>query len=654
MRRSLELPFLVLTGFLLTFLLTWPLIAKINTFYGDASDQALESWKLWYNQNAIVTGRIFDQEAYFNSNQFYPFPYSFAYSDHVFIPSLIFAPIYWLSNDLIFSANYFVILTFVFSFISAFYCLDFFVKDKRASLTGAFIFTFNPLTFSHFPQHLQLMNKFFLPPLFLFAYLYIKNLTWKNAFFFFLFFTLNALSSIYFFVFSLVLVPVFWLPFLITKLKEKNISFFFKFFLTGLVFLVFLPILFYFKWPYLQFSSLEGVSRTLKENSSFSARGIDWISSLKTSLLYENVTRELDFFREPKDINGFFNYSEHTLFINLLPFVLFLIGLFIVRRGTVFFAFALVVLFSAVFTFGPYFYGWNGKKAIANTFYYQLYDISVALQGIRVPTRFQFIFYFPFALIAAFGVKRLLESGKNISLVLFGLIWFFLLLENINKTNFNSTSSVLNYINSGKPFVINLLSKKNTLHFPLYIAGGFRNVGYLNWSTQTGETIINGYSGSSASDWISFADKVKGLDKLSLERLFVIGVDYLVIHKDLIGKENEKEYESNKNFLHQGLVYNDEKIEVVDIKKFQFQTPVCMVRDLKFDIQSKSYPVAQSFGTTFQLFSKITLINPKNCYIVSKYYDRYSKVELITKGKKQTIPIKLPVLIEPFEKIKIN
>lgn len=656
MIRLLKLPSLILIGFLLTFLLTWPLVLKINTFYGEASDYSLVGWILWYNQESIVTGRILDQQSYFNANQFFPFPFSLAYSEHLFVPSLIFAPIYWLSRNLVFSVNFFAILTFVLTFVSSFYCLYFFVRKKSASLVGAFIFTFNPLTFAHFfGHHLQLVNKFFLPPLFLFAYLYIKKPTWRNSFFFFLFFTLNALSGIYLQIFSLIFIPLFWLPFLFSYLMKKNIKFFFNFLRTALIFLIFLPILLYFNLPYLKFANLEGVYRTLEENSNFSARGIDWTSSLRTNLLYGRLVQSLDPFREPKDLQGSFNYTEHVLFPNIVPILLFLVGLFSMRRGIAFVAFSLVLFFSAVFTFGPYFHGWNNKIDTSTTFYYNLYQSSQIFGGIRVLTRFQIIFYLPFVLFIAFGVDRISKLNKKTAVLILGFIYLFLLLENINKANFDSTSPTLDYIDSKKEeknSLISLLTRKNTIHFPLFTAGVFRNVRYLNWSTQTGERIFNGYSGYAPGDWIKNAEEIKRLDKQALEKMYVLGINYLIIHKDLISEEGVQAYTDNIILLSQGITYADEKIEVIDLEKFK--TSTCTARDLKFEVRTVSYPVAQNIGTIFQLFPKIALVNPKNCYIVSKFQDRYSKVDLLIKGKKQSLQIKLPILIEPFEKIEFN
>jgi len=236
-----EFGFIAILGLIFTVVLTWPFLLNLNHYYRDAGDFPLNGWILWYNQFALRTGRIFHYTGYFNSTQFFPWPFSLAYSDHLFIPSLLFfSPIYWLTRNLILSVNIFSLLTFILSFISSYWCINYLTKHRLASLIGAFIFAFNPSTFVQFPGdwvilnhdtvgwafagHLMTLCKFFLPPLFLFAYLFLKNPNLKNALLFYLFFTLNALSAGYYEVFSIVLLPVFSILFIIaTFLREKFI-----------------------------------------------------------------------------------------------------------------------------------------------------------------------------------------------------------------------------------------------------------------------------------------------------------------------------------------------------------------------------------------------------------------------------------------------
>lgn len=646
MKSYLESTLLIFLGFFIVFLLTWPFLTKIRTYYPDTTEYVLNGWLLWYNQHSLLTGKIFDRDAYFSSNQFYPFPFSLAYSENMFIPSMIFAPIYWISKDLIFSVNYFFILTFVLSFISSYFCLKAFVKKSLPSLIGAFVFTFNPLTLSqYFGHHLQLMNKYFLPPLFLFSYLYIKNPSWKKSFYFYLFFTLNALSNIYFQIFSIIFIPIFWSPFLFSMLIKKNIKFFINFLKTSLVFLFFLPFLYHFNYSYLQFSKLEGVTRSIYENSANSARGIDWVLSLRTNLLYGQFVQNLHFLREPKGLDNSFNYTEHTLFPNLIPLILFIVGLFALKFNRLFTGLILVLIFSMIFTFGPDF----------TLFYEKLYQSLYLLKGIRVPTRFQFIFYIPFALIVSLGANKLLKYSKKKALLTFFTLSFLLILENINFQKFDTPSQILPYMASEKikqSQLITKLKSKNTIHFPIITQDTGNNIRYLNWSTITAENIFNGYSGYYPADWLDLASKAK-IDNKSLEKFYLLDINFLIIHKKLINQGELKNYHNNLDFLKSGILFEDDEVILIDLKKLNFNPPICFLRDLKFEINTKSYPVAQTLGVNFQLFPSINLVNPKDCYVVNKNMERYSKIDIYIKGKVQSMNIKLPILIEPFSKLVI-
>lgn len=619
MKRLFEFFALILLGFFLVFLLTWPLIARINTYYDDTSEYAFVGWILWYNQHSIATGRILDSQAYFFSNQFYPFPFSLAYSEHLFIPSLIFAPIYWVTQDLAFSVNFFNILAFVLTFISSYYCLKFFLKKHLPSLIGAFVFTFNTITLAQFfGHHLQFLNKYFIPPLFLFSYLYIKDPGWKRAFYFYSFFTLNALSNIHFQIFSLILIPIFWSPFVLVRLFKKDIYFFISFLKTSLIFIIFLPFLYYFNYPYFQFSSLEGVIRSLSENAGYSARGIDWLTPNWSNWLYGRFA-QID--------PGGFNFTEHTLFLNIIPLVLFLTGLLFTRFNKVLTAFILVLVFSAIFTFGTH-----------TVLYEKLYGLIIFLQGIRVPIRFQFFFYLPFALFAGLGADKILNFSGKWRLLVFGFIFLFLILENINTPNFTKPSQMIPYLKSEaikQSPLLDILKGKNTIHLPVFTANIGNNIRYLNWSSVTKENVFNGYSGYFPDDWINLVQQANKLDEQSLENFFVLGIDYLIIHTNLLSQEEIKNYQNNQDFLNQAIVFQDKEIIVISFKKLNLKVTLCALKDIKIDIKTKIY-------------SEIVLNNTKDCYLVNKYMDRYLKIDFLMKNKVQSINVKLPVLIEPY------
>src|SRR3989344_1441588 len=611
----MSFPVVILLGFILTSIFTWPFLPNLNTLYADLGDYPLVGWILAYNVDSILSGRIFDQLSYFNASQFYPWPYSLAYSEHMFIPSLIFLPIYLLSKHLVFSVNYYTFLTFVLSFTSCFFVLKYFVKNSWASFFGSMVFTFNPMVFSHFPSHTHLLGRFFIPFLFLAWVKYLIVPSLKTASLFFFGFTVNALSGIYLQVFSLALLPIFSLPILINYLHSRKYALIIKIFKFSLIGLIFLPFLLYFNLPYLDFFKKEGFIRQAKEMEFYSARAIDWIIPYPSNMLYGQVSKEFDLLREPREFNNGFNYSEHTLFLNFIPLILALFGIFysLKRFNLINVCFLVLLLSSFLFTFG--------------TIYQPLHKLSPVFQGIRVPSRFQIYFYLAFAYFVAMGILYLINSSKrwvNISLV---ILLFLLILENINLKNYDSTSGIFNYLNNNLS-AYKYLKGKNTIHYPILSDDLSTGAGYLTWSILTGEKIFNCYSGYFPPDWINMANLFNKLDEDSLKSMRGLGLDYLIIHKD-------------------------QKIEVVDLKKYESEK--CYFnRDIESKIVSKALPVKNINGIYFQVFPKIVLKNKSDCFLVNKYQDRYSKVFSYSAQKDKIYNIKLPILIKPYQEISIS
>lgn len=611
----MSLPVVIVLGFILTSILTWPFLPNLNTLYADWGDYPLVGWILAHNANSILSGRIFDQLSYFNAGQFYPWPYTLTFSEHMFVPSLIFLPIYLLSKHLVFSVNYYTFLTFVLSFTSSFLVLRYFVKNNLAATAGGIVFTFNPMIFAHFPPHLHLLGRFFLPVVFLSLHKFLTAPSLKFAILFFAAFSANALTSIYFQTFSLILLPIFSLPIFMNHLYRKNYVLLLKIFKLLLVGLIFLPFLLYFSLPYLEFSRQEGVVREAVELEHYSARAFDWIVPGPSSMLYGRISKELDFLREPREPNNGFNYSEHTLFLNFIPLVLALFGIFyaLKRISLINICFLVLLVASFLLTFGSN--------------YHYFYQFSPIFQAIRVPTRFQIVFYLPFAYFVALGILHLINSSRkwvNISLI---ILFFLLIAENINLLTYDSTSEIFRFLRSGSTGY-EFLRGKNTVHYPILFDGPSMASGYLTWSILTGEKIFNGYSGYAPPDWIATAGLFSKLDEESLKAMRGLNLDYLIIHRK-------------------------QTVEVVDLSKYAVKK--CYFgKDIYIETETVTLPVRDIAGITLQTLPKIVLKNKSNCFLVNKYQDRYKKVDVYFAGQKKSFNIKLPVLIKPFEEVRIG
>ena len=651
-----------LLGILFTTLLTWPLITKLSTFYTDKGDYPLIGWILWHNQKAITEGFIFDQVKYFDAGQLYPYPFTLAFSEHLFIPSILFTIIYTFTKSVIFSTNTLFFLSFVLTFIASFYSIHYFIKNKSASIIGALIFTFNPLTFAHFAGHFHLMNKYFLPPLFLYCYLFLTKPNLKNSILFFTFFTLNALTSVHFGIFSLIIIPPLIVAYLVFQLIKKNYQYILNLVKFSVLVLLFLPILAYFNLPYLEFSNKEKAIRPLSEIVYYSARLVDFVSPHPGNLIYGKVYQMMEGYRNPKDENNYFNYSEHTLFTNIFPTALFLTGLYfsikllkskkeLITKSVVLFFLAVLVL-SFILSLGPLFTHWNDQGGDVILPYFLLYKLFPIMGAIRVPTRFEFIFYVPFSFFAALGFYFIQNRVRNnLKFLIFMIFLFVITFENIHIFSFGEKSQVFEkFSNNSFKNQLSFLKDKNTIHVPIGNGNDQYEVRYLNWATKTSEKIFNGYSGYVPSDRNDYINKIINFDKQSLEKINAIGIEYIILHKNLIPLY-EDFYAKHEALYKEGKIFEDNEILILDLRKYQFNIKECENRD-NLSVQLKSSPfLIKGVENFYYFFNKIKLVNENNCYFISKFRERYLPFKL--KFREDTIYIKLPILIEPKEEIKI-
>ncbi len=651
---------IVILGFIFTAVFSWPFITKLPAFSYDRGDYQLTGGALSYNEYSIRTGRIFNRQEYFNGYQFYPQPDTLVYSDLRLVPSLIYSPIYWLTHNFIFSVNTTTFLTFVLSFISGFYFLYFFTKHKLASIVGALVFTFNPLTYSRFPEHFELLNKYFLPLVFLFAFKFFTKPNFKNAVFFFLFLTLNAFSATYFQLFSFLILPVFALPFVVQNFRQKHFEYFGNLIKFSLVFIIFIPVFWYFDSAYTNFSSLENSRRTITETSFLSARLIDYFASTPNNFLYGPFVKSIEEFRAPLDLQGIygnFNYQEHTLFLNIIPMVLFILGAgawyqrfkrkeLPKTEKTLFVSFSVVLVSTFLLSFGPYFEGWNLNESSFPLPYYLLYKFIPFLEGIRAPTRILFVFYLPFSLFTAYGAIKLLRSGKRKTMIIFGVILALLWLENFTPEpqgkSYDTQSAVTPQIES-RIAKLEFLQDKNTLHLPVIAPSGDIESIYLPWAAETHERIVNGNRGSflSGEQGAFLKELSEKLDEDEIKKLLALKVNYIVFHKDLLGKDFGV-YGKWQNLYQKGEIYEDKEIMVVDLSKYNLAFTICDFNK-DFDVSAKQAQIREG-GQTFYV---VELKNKSDCYYPAIYRDKYKEVDFYINLIKHMALIKLPPVIEP-------
>lgn len=637
-----------LTGLICTVALTWPYAAHLSAFYPDHGDFPWNGWILWYNHLAVTKGFIFNPTRYFDSIVRYPMPYALCYSEHMFVPSLIFFPIYALSGNLPLSVNLFVFSTFILNYMAAFIAAYFFTESAPAATVAAIVYAFNPLAFSAFPHLFQLSNRYFLPFVFLYAYLYFESPSPINAFLFFMFFTLNGLSVIYFEVFTLALLPVFLLPYLFHHLRKKDFVYFVRLVKPAWTAIPFIPALLYFNLPYLAFSAKEGVVRTIGEWAvQSSARWVDWFSPAPNNIPYFQLFRLVNPMRSVG--NPAPGYFDHTVFLGILPVILAAIGIiYLVGRGGLASRSYLLVMAAAfILSFGPYYLGWNGVYRPGQSYfrlpYYYLYSLTPLLNGIRTPTRFQFVFYVPFSLFCAYGFEFIRRRRNELARLALILIPLLLAAENLCVWNYNDTSYFLTgYAGNGYLKDRNYFVGKVTLDLPYYTRDF--ETRYYTWQTLTGAVTMDCFGGSYVpEDVLSLLTPNAVIPSPESLRAFkAIGIDDIVIHKDLIRRDfpgadlsAAEKWSGIKSF-------EDRDLLILDLNRLP-RVPECEP-EKNFTLALETPPAAsRSNPVSFRVFLK----NEADCYLASRYGDRYVKASVIIGKSSYVTYLKLPVVMEP-------
>lgn len=648
----------ILASFL-TAVFTWPFVIKISTYFPEG-DHSLSASILWYNQKSILNGIIFKPAQYFQGYQMYPLPNTITYTDHFFIPSLIFSPIYWASNNLILSTNLFILMTFILTFMSCYFCLNYLIKNSAASIIGAIVFTFNPLTYSHFAVgHLHLINKYFLPPLFLYFYLFLKKPAKLNSFLVGLFYNLNFLSSSTLGIYSTITLIIIFLIYSVMKIFSKKWGEILNLSKNVLLVLVFFPFLLYFYLPYLGLPLKEKVNRELSENIYYSAEISDWLFSTADNFLYGNFVKLNEKNRWPVNTFGqFYTYQERTMFFNLVPFALLFLGIYHLTKkshlkkpfnqnSALIFFNLFLLLFSAVLTLGPVIkLGSNYVRNLPLPFY-PLYQLIPIMHAGRVPSRFQFIFYLPLAFFVSYGALFILNRIPKKQIMVFLLLSFLLFLENFNVNDYSLQSDILNSFNKEiSQQELLFLRNNHTLHLPISKSLA-KETEYTIWAVQTGEITFNGYSGFFPEDYLKFKRSLwQDVDEAALKKIYALGIDYLVIHKNLMGNKDLKKI-SALNLDTSAKKLDNKMLLVLDLKKFNFNIAYCSFPDdFKFNFETNVNPAN---GKNEQV---LIMENVNDCFLSPKI-SRYQKILYGDSSNRSNVHIKLPILINPYEKVSL-
>jgi len=186
-----------------TFLQTLPLSLDPAHAVYDPGDPLLNVWILSWVGEHLAQGPV----GLFEANIFYPHHQTLAFSEHLLPLSVLSAPFYWLSRNPILRYNLLLYLTFILNALGMFYLVRRLTGNKWAGVVSGLVFSFSAFKIMHI-SHLQLLSSMGIPWCFLYLHKWMAKKTWTNAVLFALFFLLQALSCVYYGLFSMAILVV--------------------------------------------------------------------------------------------------------------------------------------------------------------------------------------------------------------------------------------------------------------------------------------------------------------------------------------------------------------------------------------------------------------------------------------------------------------
>ena len=391
--------------FVLTCVMTNPLVLHIAGAVEDKQDALLNTWIVGWVGHALVT----DPLNLFNANIFYPYPNSLAFSETM-LPQGLFALPFNLAFDNTVLGYNLVLLASFFLAAYAMYLLVFDLTRSRGSaLVAGTIFAFNPFNLGNLAQ-VQLLSFGWLP----LAIMYLRRMlrtserrvedasrissfASRAVLLFSLFFSLQALSSFYYAFFAAFAAALYvvW-DFLVhrprwTAVGRILVS-------TVIISIIVVP----FFLPYLTVQRDLGFERKITESEPFSASLKLYAEVSPQNMLYGGLLAP----RAPIVIGG---YPLDNLFPGVVALVLGVVGLVAAKNRERWFYFFLLA-FSFLLSLGPRLFLTPSLGTDIPLPYRWLYDAIPLMRAFRAPVRFDALVMFALAALAGLGVVAIRNS----------------------------------------------------------------------------------------------------------------------------------------------------------------------------------------------------------------------------------------------------
>ena len=491
---------------------TWPLALSPNTLSrNDNLDTVLHEWTLAWLAHQIVRDPIH----LFDANIFYPERLTLAYSDHLFIPGILVAPLIWAGCSPVLAYNLLLITGLALTGWVMSLVIYRWTGSRMAGLISGSLVAFNSFTLTRFPQ-IQDQHLEFLPLALWTLDRLMRVPSVRHALWLAWWFVLQALTSGYWLLFTTVAIvagaaarPGEW----IVRTRRSFVPYAA---LAGMVaWVAMLP----FLLPYWIVSREQGLTRSLDEVALYSAHFSNYLST--GSRMHFDAWS-----------HTFYDYGGESLFPGVLAQTLAAVAVgsgLALRdvRARMALAFGVVAF---ALSFGPALPG-----------YAVLYDVFPLMTGIRGASRFGQLWLVAIAILAGFGWVRLRHAlvraarpaARQVVLPLGAALVIGIHAEALRApfsyTEYRRIPAVWDEVrNTGDDAVIAC--------FPFYPLEFVQsNARYSLYSTRFFKPMLNGYSGFTPQSYLRHAEALRPFpNRASIDYLLEVGVTHVVVEGHLM------------------------------------------------------------------------------------------------------------------------
>ena len=460
-------------------------------------------WRLAWVAHQLTA----DPSRLFDTNIFWPQTNTLAYSDAMLLLGMAGAPFIWAGVHPIAVHNILVLGAFVTAALGAAYLMRYFTPSRPAQVIAGIIFAFAPYRFAHI-GHLELLWTAFLPLSLLGVYRMLEQPTLRRGAAFGLAVGLQALCSVYYFVFLVIwLVPATLLAPLHVRIQWSR-----GHLAAGAIAVCTAAVLVApYVAPYSR-ARADLPPRSETEVHRYSAVATDYLRASDANRIHPAFESE--------------SPEERSLFVGVIALTLAAIAVILVRTP------AAVTLLLLGLAAADSSLGVNGLT------YNLLRETIAPLAGLRAPARFAVLVLLSVALLAGLGLSQLLSraTSRRKRLVTAALVaglaveyWS----TPITTRQLPTTPPPVYAWLAGEPHRVLL-----ELPVPTPESLWLNETSYQFFSIYHWQTLANGYSGYAPASYVRMLEVMRDFpSESSVQFLRAQGVDLVVFHRHFLAAD---------------------------------------------------------------------------------------------------------------------